>query len=760
MLLRMGFPLLVAMLFLAACGGSGGGSDGGGEEDATFSITTSSLGSAIEGAPYNAAIATSHGSENGYQWSISAGSLPPGLSLTGGTPNATLTGTPTSAGTYDFTVQADDPAGDTATRALSLTVSPAPALAVTTTTLTDPQEGVAYHRAVSAAGGTGTGYDWSVSQGSLPPGLALSTSASSGTISGTPTAHGIYDFTLQVEDSAANTATQAYTVTVMPATPLSITTTSLPDADQNFQYSELITASDGSGQGYQWAVVSGSLPPGLGLTDGTPSATLDGAPPTLGGYAFTVEVTDSYQSTATQQFTVNVLHKPLAITTNSLPDGTTGAPYSEAIQAEGGTPPYTWSITTGNEPLGLTLGQGTPDAQLSGTPEYAGSYSITVTVEDGASSSSSMIYTFDILAGPLSITTQTLPYAVETKDYRVGLMSTGGTGWHTWSVTSGALPPGIVLKDSSYVAVLAGTPSQSGSFSFTLQVEDSATTTAPQSYTLQVHSPTGPLLITTNPPSLWSTRRSSMMSLEATGGSGSGYVFSLATGSAVPPGMTFSASGSPSVSGQPTQAGSYTFTIEVTDSAQNTAQRTYTAVVDDYVRCFGIPLRKKVVFLLDASGSMGGTRVDSMRAEVVSAIDQMDSSYELDCVAFGSQFPAVEDYSVFMWAQLLTANSGNKSAAIDWVNGPTTNPGGGTPTYPCVKAAADWYPPELGSMILITDSAPNTAGSALQLLADAPTWWTKFQDCRMECVALSPYASVLEYIHALSSVLGGGYVAA
>ena len=81
---------------------------------------------------------------------------------------------------------------------------------MTTTTVPNGVVGTPYSSTVSAVGGTPP-YSWSVVSGSLPPGLALS---STGTISGTPTAAGSFTFTVEATDSVGATATQALTITI------------------------------------------------------------------------------------------------------------------------------------------------------------------------------------------------------------------------------------------------------------------------------------------------------------------------------------------------------------------------------------------------------------------------------------------------------------------------------------------------------------------------------------------------------------------
>src|SRR2546426_5069645 len=125
---------------------------------------------------------------------------------------------PTAVGSYTFILQAADSVGQKASQAF--TVSIASLLSITTTSLPSGTVGVAYSATLSGAGGTPP-YTWSLTTGSLPPGLALSTS---GTISGAPTAAGSYSFTIQASDSGGQKASQAFAVSVGSPPPISATT--------------------------------------------------------------------------------------------------------------------------------------------------------------------------------------------------------------------------------------------------------------------------------------------------------------------------------------------------------------------------------------------------------------------------------------------------------------------------------------------------------------------------------------------------------
>jgi hypothetical protein len=114
-------------------------------------ITTTALPDGVVGTPYHQTIAV-NGSQPPNTWSISAGSLPPGLSIAPST--GVLSGTPTTAGTYNFTVRVVDQRNDNDSQALSIVVLPPP-LAITTDSLPNGVVGAAYSRTLAATGGSG-----------------------------------------------------------------------------------------------------------------------------------------------------------------------------------------------------------------------------------------------------------------------------------------------------------------------------------------------------------------------------------------------------------------------------------------------------------------------------------------------------------------------------------------------------------------------------------------------------------------------------
>lgn len=301
--------LMLSMMGLAGCG-----SDSSNTPfifpttPAALAVKTASLPGVTVNTAYNHTLAAS-GGKAPYSWSISVGTLPTGLSLNAA--SGAITGTPTSVGTVNFTVEVTDSAtpARTATKALSIAVTAPPALTITTTSpLAAGTVGNVYGPVTLVASGGTAPYTWTVAAGSaLPAGLTLSTA---GVISGTPTAAGTVSTNFTVTDAAAGTVTKALSITVNAAgTPLSITTTSpLAGGAVGTVYGPVTLAATGGTTPYTWTVAAGSaLPAGLVLSTG---GVISGTPTTAGTVSTNIKVTDAVAGTVTKAFSITVVTPP------------------------------------------------------------------------------------------------------------------------------------------------------------------------------------------------------------------------------------------------------------------------------------------------------------------------------------------------------------------------------------------------------------------------------------------------------------------
>ena len=204
---------------------------------------------------------------------------------------------------------------------------------------------------------------------------------------------GSHAITLRARDNCGATSDTTFTLTVNCPS-IAITPSSLPVAVLGAAYGSNLTASGGT-PGYSFAVTAGALPPGLTLNS---NGSWSGAPTTVGMYSFTVTATDAYGCVASMAYTLAV-NCQITVTPTSLPGSIPGAVYSANLTASGGTPAYSFAVTAGALPPGLTLNS---NGSWSGAPTTVGAYNFTVTVTDANGCYASRAYTVNIVP-PLTL---------------------------------------------------------------------------------------------------------------------------------------------------------------------------------------------------------------------------------------------------------------------------------------------------------------------------------------------------------------------
>jgi Putative Ig domain len=341
----------------------------------------------------------------------------------------------------------------------------APLTVVTPSPLVGGVMGVLYGQTLTAQGGTAP-YAWTISAGTHPTGLSLS---AGGSISGIPTADGVFNFTVQVSDGALITATRAYTVTIA-TTALSITSpAALTGGTIGNSYSVNLVAAAGTPP-YSWALAGGALPDGLSLNA---AGHISGSPSAVGTANFAAQVTDGGSQVVTQAFSISVSPSPLVISTPaSLSSAVVGLLYSKPLIATGGTAPFTWTMTSGTPPTGISLVNGV----LTGTPSAVGSGTFTIEVQDANSLIATRVFTLGVNAGltapsidtpnfPVSmVSDSTFSYTLTAANFPSAFFATG-------------LPKGLVLNKTT--GVISGRPTVSGVFMVQVKASNTAGTSPP-----------------------------------------------------------------------------------------------------------------------------------------------------------------------------------------------------------------------------------------------------------------------------------------
>lgn len=236
-------------------------------------------------------------------WAVVTGALPSGLSLNAST--GAITGTPTGAGTSNFTVRVTDSTSKTGQKDFSITINAA--LSITTASpLPNGTVGVAYNQTFAATGGTGT-KTWSVSAGTLPGGLSLNTS--SGALTGSPTGAGTSNFTIQVRDGVNATGSKAFALTITTGNSApTITSTAVTTGNSGVAYTYDVNASGNPVPTYSLTTFP------TGMTINTTSGVISWTPGSTvkGNFNVTVVASNGVNPNATQSFTINVLDYGLA----------------------------------------------------------------------------------------------------------------------------------------------------------------------------------------------------------------------------------------------------------------------------------------------------------------------------------------------------------------------------------------------------------------------------------------------------------------
>lgn len=496
------------------------------------------------------------------------GALPPGMTFTDnhdGT--ASIAGTPTAVGAYQFTINATDGTAPDANQVFTYYVGQAPAITSASSTSSVVNQAASFTV-------TTTGYPTSQisATGALPPGMTfVDNHDGTATIAGTPTLAGAFQITIDATDGTSPDATQTFTYDVDQAPAI----TSGPTAQGTVGSPAQATVTT---SGFPVGALSetGALPPGMTFTDNHDgTASISGTPTTSGTYQFSITATNGIAPDATQAFTYTI-DQATAFTSAA----TTASQVNQAASftvTTSGYPTATLS-ESGALPPGMTFADnGNGTATIAGTPTATGTYQLTITAANAALGNKTQTFTYTVDQAPAitsaASTTATLnqaaSFTVTTSGYPTSILT-----------ETGALPPGVTFVDNGNgTATIAGTPTATGTYSFTITAGNAFLGDATQAFTYVVGQAPA---ITSASTATASVGTASSFTVTTTG-----YpVAALSESGSLPPGLTFvdNHNGTATIAGTATTAGTFTFTITASNGVGTNATQAFTYTVRKHAK--------------------------------------------------------------------------------------------------------------------------------------------------------------------------------
>ncbi len=516
-------------------------------------VTPSSLSGAVVGQVFGPVSFAAQGAMGTTTFST-ASRLPAGISLSS---DGALSGTPTEVGVFPIEVAVRDANSCAGGVRVTLTVS-CGTLQVLPATLVDGVAGQSYGP-VTFSSPNGIGGVTFAATGTLPAGLSLS---AAGVLSGTPTGVGSFPVSVRVTDANGCIGDATRTLRVVCGT-FAVLPSSIPAGTANQVYGP-VTFTAPAGFGTLAFRTTSPLPSGLSLSA---TGVFAGTPTQTGTFPILVEAVDGNGCPSSVSVSLVIACGSLTLAPQTLPSGVGGQAYAPvALSAAGGTAPIAFTATT-TLPQGLLL---SPQGVLSGTPAFAGTFPIGVLATDANGCTGTQTYSLVVGCGTLSVSPGSVPAAVAGQAYAaVTFAAAGATGTVSFQ-TASPVPAGMTL---SAQGVLAGTPTQTGTYPLQIAAVDASGCRGTVTVSLVVACQALTVLPATLPPA---TANVVYGPVSFTSPEGLGTVV-FSTTSILPAGVTLSAQGL--LSGTPTQTGGFPIVVRATDGNACTGTVTTTLAV-------------------------------------------------------------------------------------------------------------------------------------------------------------------------------------
>jgi hypothetical protein len=439
----------------------------------TFSLLTCSplmiqnerLYDGIVGEPYEFTLNAS-GGYGDYQWMVYSGILPSGLQLDD--QQGLITGKPDHSLFSTLVILLTDT--DNRKTFKDFTFKVAEPLAFASDSLPNALKNEQYSEIIRVTGGIGPyTYDH---LGRLPDGLSLD--SVKGLISGKSSIGGSANIFVTVLDSTWPAPQEIGQYLKLRTTSmLTILTTSvLPHARRGHEINTFALEAAGAPSPYTWQIIDGLLPDGITLDSQT--GMLSGMPSGWGDFLVKIEVTNTSGQTADKEFIWHIMDI-LTITSGLLPDAAEDAIYNFSLQAKGGLKPYQWRLNNTSLPESLSLNNQT--GTISGIPDSQSARAIVIEVSDSDDPPQTVQKEFhlEIIPKALYIFTPELPDCLVNNPYYAEIKALEGKPPYSWNLKSGNLPAGLEILVSHDSLKIEGTPTQTGLYTFTIEVTDSHT---------------------------------------------------------------------------------------------------------------------------------------------------------------------------------------------------------------------------------------------------------------------------------------------
>ena len=481
----------------------------------------------------------------------------------------TISGTPSKVGSYDITVTTTDENGNSETTTFTIDVED-----TTKPTVEDiadqTQEINTEIEPIKIEARDNSGQAVTNKVDGLPDGVTFDEATN--TISGTPSEVGSYTVTVTTTDESGNATETTFTIDVEDTTKPTVKSVSDQTQEVNTEITPIkIEATDNSGQTVTNKV--DGLPDGITFDEAT--NTISGTPSEVGSYDITVTTTDESGNATETTFTINVedTTKP---TVEDIADQTQEVNTEiEPIKIEA-TDNGGQAVTNKVDglPDGVTFDEATNT--ISGTPSKVGSYDITVTTTDENGNSETTTFTIDVedTTKPTVESVADQTQEVNTEINPIKIEATDNSGQAVTNKVEG-LPAGITFDEATNT--ISGTPSEVGSYTVTVTTTDENGNATETTFTIDVEDTTKPTVEDITDQTQEINTEINPIKIETTDNSGQTVTNKV---EGLPDGVTFDEATN-TISGTPSEVGSYTVTVTTTDENGNATETTFTIDVED-----------------------------------------------------------------------------------------------------------------------------------------------------------------------------------